>query len=91
MQTLTLSRACLGIPGLDYASGSFETPYGTVSNHWKRINDRIAMKLVTPPNSTARVILPVGIKSTQLQGKSVSPPPGGVDVGSGVFVFTWAE
>jgi alpha-L-rhamnosidase len=63
------------IPGLDSAAGSFETPYGTVSNRWKRDGDNIHMELVVPPNSSARVILPDGEKS----------------VTSGTHRFTWKE
>lgn len=63
------------IPGLDFAEGSFESPYGTVSNRWKRTGDTIAMQLVVPPNSSARVIVPSGETT----------------VGSGTHQFTWKQ
>lgn len=63
------------IPDLDYASGSFETPYGTVSNRWTRKGNAIEMTLTVPPNSAALVVLPNGDQR----------------VGSGVHHFHWTE
>ncbi|MDA7881962.1 family 78 glycoside hydrolase catalytic domain [Akkermansiaceae bacterium] len=63
------------IPQLDHVTGSFETPYGTVSNQWKREGENILMELIVPPNSSARVVLPTGEKK----------------VGSGTHHFEWKE
>ena len=80
------------VPGLNWAAGSFETPYGTVSNRWERKDDRITMHVIIPPNSTARVVLSSAAKSITLQGKPVSlSQTGGLEVGSGSHEFTWAE
>jgi len=80
------------VPDLTWASGSFESPYGTVSNRWERKDGRIAMRLAIPPNSAARVVLPIDSKDIRLESKSISAPPGGgLEVGSGKHEFTWAE
>jgi alpha-L-rhamnosidase len=63
------------IPGLDFAEGSFETPYGTVSNRWQRDGDSIQMEVIVPPNSDGRVIV----------------PNGETKVGSGKHQFTWKQ
>ncbi len=77
------------IEGIDWASGSFESPYGTVSNRWERQGNRIAMQLVIPPNSTARVVLPAGAKNIALDGKPAGSAA--LEVGSGTHAFSWAE
>ncbi len=63
------------IPGLKFAEGSFESPYGAISNRWQRDGDTVQMQLVVPPNSSARVILPSGETT----------------VGSGKHQFTWKQ
>ena len=77
------------LPGLNMASGSFESPYGTVSNRWERKAGRISMHLVIPPNSAARVVLPQGAKGITLQGKPLTEPT--LTVESGAHEFTWSE
>jgi len=80
------------VPDLEWASGRFESPYGVVSNRWERKDGRIAMRLDIPPNSAARVVLPIDSKDIRLEGKSIAAPPGGAwEVGSGKHEFTWAE
>lgn len=77
------------ISELDWASGSFETPYGTVSNKWTRINGKITMNLVIPANSSAKVILPTTANDILLDGKPITKTNGGVEIGSGTFLFEW--
>jgi alpha-L-rhamnosidase len=80
------------IPDLNWAAGSFQSAYGTVSNRWERKAGRIAMRLVIPPNSAAHVILPSGAKEIILDGVSVSAlPTGGLAVKSGSYEFAWTE
>jgi len=83
------------IPDLAWAAGSFESPYGTVSNRWERKDGRITMRLVIPPNSRARVVLPEMAKDLRLEGQPVADSPAGeprnLVVGSGHHEFRWSE
>ncbi len=76
------------IPELAWAAGSFESPYGTVSNRWERKGGNVAMRLVVPPNSTADVILPAAAGNIRNQGSSLLSLK---TLGSGVHEFTWKE
>ncbi len=80
------------IPSLEWVAGSFESPYGTVSNRWERKNGRLTMRLVIPPNSTGRVILPATVRNLRLEQKPISAPTGtGIMVTSGTHHFSWDE
>lgn len=83
------------VPDLTWAAGSFVSPYGTISNRWERKDGRITMRLVVPPNSTGRVILPLGAKDIQWQKKSLPAFVAGaqaeVTVESGSHEFSWGE
>ena len=83
------------IAGLDYAAGSFESPYGRVSNRWERRDGRITMQLVIPPNSSAHVVLPPGAKQITLQGQPIGAPLANgqatANLASGTYGFAWAE
>jgi alpha-L-rhamnosidase len=77
---------------LTSASGSYRTPYGTVSTDWKRDGDRYRMRLSVSAGSTAevhvpfsqgRVAAPDGAKPLRTeQGEAV------YEVGSGDWTFT---
>lgn len=45
--------------GLDYVSGSIETPYGRLSSSWKKEASIFTMKITVPPNTTSSVFIPV--------------------------------
>ncbi len=77
------------IPGLNHADGSFESPYGKISNKWKRSGGQITMRLSIPPNSDAQVVLPTNAKSVTFQGKKISGTK--FKTGSGIFIFQWVE
>jgi alpha-L-rhamnosidase len=76
------------ITGLEYAAGSFESPYGTISNRWERKNGHISMQLTIPPNSTANIVLPTTAKNITHQGDPVFSLK---NVGSGAHRITWRE
>lgn len=46
------------IEGLSWAEASLETPYGTLSSHWERTENRYEIRVTIPVNTTAKVILP---------------------------------
>ncbi|WP_318216014.1 family 78 glycoside hydrolase catalytic domain [Streptomyces sp. SCL15-6] len=77
---------------LTSASGSYRTPYGTVSTDWKRDGDRYRLRLSVPAGSTAEVHVP-------FTGGRVGAPDGAkllrtergeavYEVGSGDWTFT---
>ncbi|MFF9497313.1 family 78 glycoside hydrolase catalytic domain [Streptomyces flaveolus] len=77
---------------LTSASGSYRTPYGTVSTDWKRDGDRYRLRLSVPAGSTAEVHVP-------FTGGRVAAPDGAkllrtergeavYEVGSGDWTFT---
>ncbi|MFD8275732.1 family 78 glycoside hydrolase catalytic domain [Streptomyces flaveolus] len=77
---------------LTSASGSYRTPYGTVSTDWKRDGDRYRLRLSVPAGSTAEVHVP-------FTGGHVAAPDGAkllrtergeavYEVGSGDWTFT---
>jgi alpha-L-rhamnosidase len=45
---------------LAWASASHETPYGQASVRWDRVGDRVTVRVVVPPSTTAEVVLPDG-------------------------------
>jgi len=49
-------------PGLDHAAGSFATPYGKVRCAWSVIDQETVVTVTVPPNSTARLELPVAAR-----------------------------
>jgi alpha-L-rhamnosidase len=75
------------IPGLTWASGSFESPYGTVSNRWERKGGNVTMRLIVPPNCTAEVVLPAVANLKHSGGGDSSLK----NIGSGIHDFSWKE
>jgi alpha-L-rhamnosidase len=45
--------------GLDYARATFRTTYGEIVSDWKFEGDIFTYRVAIPPNTTARVTLPV--------------------------------
>lgn len=46
------------LAGLTDASGSTETPYGTLHSSWRREDGRVLLDICIPPNSSASIHLP---------------------------------
>jgi alpha-L-rhamnosidase len=79
------------IPDLNWASGSFESPYGTISNKWERKDGKITMNLSIPANSSAKVVLPSHAQNITMNGNEFTINPSGNDIGSGAYTFTWVD
>jgi len=45
--------------GLEWAEGTIETPYGTLSSKWKNEKDLFTLEILIPANTTATVKIPV--------------------------------
>lgn len=60
------------IPDLSWASASFMTPYGVVSNRWDKQAGGISMDLTVPPNSSANVVFPLDALDITQQGQPVT-------------------
>jgi alpha-L-rhamnosidase len=50
------------IQGLDWVEAEHEGPYGPIKVNWKRQGKKILLDLLVPPNSGARLVLPVQLK-----------------------------
>jgi alpha-L-rhamnosidase len=53
---------------LNFASASFDSPYGLISSGWERKDGKITVKVMVPCNASAEIILP-GIMKTVGSGK----------------------
>ena len=50
------------IAGLDWVKVAHECPYGTIRSEWRKEGGRFTWLVEVPPNTTARVVLPDGLK-----------------------------
>jgi alpha-L-rhamnosidase len=77
------------IPDLNWVSGSFQSPYGTISNKWERKDGKITMSTSIPSNTTALIVFPQNSKKIMLNNKSIVIPKTGLTIGSGNYQFSW--
>jgi alpha-L-rhamnosidase len=61
---------------LKFAKATLNSMYGTIESGWKWENDTLKMKVIIPPNTSAKVYIPQKDNSYQLE-----------DVGSGTYEF----
>lgn len=88
---------------LEYSKASFESSYGTVESGWARKDGVVTVSAVVPPNSRARIILPVSDPATvTINGQPLSASSLVTDVkkegkglvmnaGSGNYTFLYKE
>jgi alpha-L-rhamnosidase len=63
--------------GITFAKCSVQTPYGLLSTDWKDSEKSFDLEIVVPPNTSARVTLPVDAKSTfTVNGKDAGSSAG---------------
>ena len=61
---------------LTSASASVNTPFGKVSSSWEIVNDEFQLEVVIPPNTSAKVIIPVNTQNElMLNGVSFKGNP----------------
>jgi alpha-L-rhamnosidase len=81
-----------------HAKGTYDSPYGLISSSWKKDNHRFELAVQIPPNTQARVYLPVqegarvyenGKLINDTDGKIVAKEQGYtiVEIGSGDYQF----
>ena len=59
--------------GLNYAKGSFESPYGLIKSDWRKENSNLLWNVKVPSNTTATIELPAKSYYTISEGnKSLS-------------------
>lgn len=46
---------------LQYAEGSYQSPYGKIQSDWKWVNEQLVWKVSIPVNTTAQLKLPAGL------------------------------
>lgn len=72
------------IPQLDWATGSVESPFGTVRSSWKKDNDQVTLRVTVPPGTKATVYVPYPKgKSITLDGENREPS--GNEAGRSVY------
>jgi len=91
---------------LDFSRASFESPYGTISSGWERKDGKIILRVVFPPNTSARIFLPTGdLSKVNLREEATKKPQTAIPVfthnkkenrieasaGSGEYVFEISE
>jgi alpha-L-rhamnosidase len=63
------------VAGLNYASASYDSPYGKIESNWERVkNGTVVYKVVIPANSTVELYLPDGYKPNKVElsdGKTI--------------------
>jgi alpha-L-rhamnosidase len=65
------------LSGLDWAKARYDSIYGTIKSEWSTENNKLKVNVSVPPNTTAKLFLPV--KDTQIiteDGQSVSASQG---------------
>ncbi|MDQ2660677.1 MAG: family 78 glycoside hydrolase catalytic domain [Actinomycetota bacterium] len=85
--------------GLSYASGSYESVYGTIATDWRQDGGDFTLDVTIPENTTATVVLPSGTPwAVTESGVPVADAPGvtlgeseagstSFEVGSGSYAF----
>jgi alpha-L-rhamnosidase len=58
----------VGTSGLTHASVSYESTYGRIVSRWQVQGDHLAWLVEVPGNTTARLVLPDGVRFDSLQG-----------------------
>jgi alpha-L-rhamnosidase len=66
------------MPGgpLEHASAEYNSIYGKISSGWRKVNNGLELDVTIPPNTTAKVVLPVeeGL-SLLLDGDAIANNP----------------
>jgi alpha-L-rhamnosidase len=75
--------------GVTWANTSKVTPYGKVSTKWKLDNDVFTLDILVPANSTAKVLIPEGVRNYQLNGEKITSDNSFVEIESGEYQFIW--
>jgi alpha-L-rhamnosidase len=55
------------VTGLEYASISFDSPYGKIESDWKRKKKNITYRITVPANATAGLYLPDGYRLNKVR------------------------
>ncbi|MDX9811474.1 MAG: family 78 glycoside hydrolase catalytic domain [Bacteroidales bacterium] len=88
---------------LEYSKASFESPYGKIASGWERTDGRVVVSVSVPPNTKARIVLPVKDASLVSEGdnplsanRHISDVRSGEDgltmeAGSGSYKFVFKE
>ena len=71
---------------LKFVKSTYQTPYGEVVSNWEKTGGKLTLNLTIPPNSEARVTLPMTAGQTaKMDGKSVKGK--GIVLGAGSYRF----
>lgn len=64
------------VKSLDWASGTYDSLYGTVASSWKRCADGLHLDVTIPANCTATLRLPADSAAVTESGKALADAPG---------------
>lgn len=78
---------------INFAKGSFHSPYGWITTDWKRTPTNFSLKVHIPVNTTATVYLPVTqtskvyLDGTLMKNVKTGENSGKINIGSGDYYF----
>ena len=75
------------IAGLDWVKAAHKSPYGTIRSEWRKDGGRFTWLVEVPPNTTARVVLPDGVKDVVAPAGAKEAGRAAWLLGSGRYVF----
>lgn len=62
--------------GIDWVCAALETRYGKLATRWERTEQGLRIEATIPPNTTAELWLPAGLKAAEAPGKPLEPREG---------------
>jgi alpha-L-rhamnosidase len=81
------------LPQLDWAAGSVESPFGTITSSWEKVGGKVTLRVTVPPGPKATVYVPYQEGQTiRLNGEISEPGSNEADrgiyeVASGAYVW----
>jgi len=90
-------------PDMDFLSASSDSVQGRIAVSWRKRDGAVTLEVSIPPNTTATLVLPVGVpESITESGRLVAQAPGieasvtrdgltFLELGSGKYVFAWTR
>lgn len=79
---------------LDYATTSYETPYGKIATSWRRMGEEIELEVVVPHNTRSTILLDRAFEVVESDGLKFAKNQKGVfaaEVGSGIRTIRYKQ
>jgi alpha-L-rhamnosidase len=77
------------VPGskLEYANAEYNSVYGKISSDWKKVNSGLELKVTIPPNTTAKVVIPIEKGMSLLMDNQPIDDSSEINIGPGSYTF----